>query len=362
MNKSADLNQLGEMLSGMAAEKLASYRMLSLDSISPDETQPRSGIDQERLHELTNSILERGVRQPISVRPADEDGHYIIISGERRFRAARAAGLTEIAALIQDDATAGDQLVENIQREDLQATDIAASIERLLAEGGYSVASLCRAIGKGRDWISKYRQFGKADAQTMLLFTRALVTDVRTIVEIDRAREKEPEHVSAVVDLLLDQDAHVTRSHVLALLRAEASEVLGATDEPTETSDEGIAANNDGGQVGGGADEVEDGGEQEALDDTASSVEDSSTATDGELVAQPMPPANAEPMHHAKSVTIHVRYYPDESEGLDDTMVCELLLEAQDDPAQFAIRDPVGTIRRVWAANIEIVSMVDPEQ
>ena len=110
---------------------------LPLDCIRPNESQPRRTFYQESLEELASSIRERGVLQPIVVRPMTgaNDGLYEIVMGERRYRASKMAGLTTIPALIKnlsDEEAAADSLLENLQREDMNAVERARSMQALL--------------------------------------------------------------------------------------------------------------------------------------------------------------------------------------------------------------------------------------
>src|SRR5437764_9073078 len=103
---------------------------LSLDLVFPNPHQPRKMFDETALAELAASIRERGVMEPIVVRP--KDGKYEIVAGERRFRASKLAGETEIPAIVRelsDEDAAADALLENFQREDLTATDKAHALQ-----------------------------------------------------------------------------------------------------------------------------------------------------------------------------------------------------------------------------------------
>ena len=105
---------------------------LPLDSVQPNPDQPRQFFDQAALQELANSIAERGVMEPIVVRP--KDGHYEIVAGERRYRASLLAGKTDIPAIVKelsDADAAAESLLENFQREDLTVMEKARAIEAL---------------------------------------------------------------------------------------------------------------------------------------------------------------------------------------------------------------------------------------
>ncbi|MGI8534457.1 MAG: ParB/RepB/Spo0J family partition protein, partial [Candidatus Limnocylindrales bacterium] len=121
------------MLAPESATRSHGIRNVPLDRIESNPEQPRLTFDEETLNELAASIIEHGVLQPILVRPA-EPGHYQLVAGERRWRAARIAGLDEIPALIEeiDDDTALEiAIIENLQREDLSPLDEAIMYERM---------------------------------------------------------------------------------------------------------------------------------------------------------------------------------------------------------------------------------------
>lgn len=120
--------------------------MLEIEKIRPAEDQPRKTFYQESLEELSASIRERGVLQPIVVRPlsGDKDGMYEIVMGERRFRASQMAGLTHMPVVIRDlndEEAAADALLENFQREDMNAIEKARAVQRLLQFMTYEKAS-----------------------------------------------------------------------------------------------------------------------------------------------------------------------------------------------------------------------------
>ena len=132
--------------------------MVMLDSLMPSRFQPRRVFDESALNDLIESIREKGVLQPLLVRPnANKQGSYEIIAGERRFRASQKAGLTQVPVLIKDfdDKTALEvALVENLQREDLNAIEEAEAYVRLLKEFQYTQEELSRVVGKSRSYVA----------------------------------------------------------------------------------------------------------------------------------------------------------------------------------------------------------------
>ena len=135
-------------------EKMAEIK---LSDIIPNPTQPRTEFDEEALEELADSIRQLGLIQPITVKREGEK--YIIISGERRWRASEKAGLESVPAYIRevDDTTLHAMaLVENIQREDLNAIEISLSMQRLVEECGLTQEALAERLGKKRSTVANY--------------------------------------------------------------------------------------------------------------------------------------------------------------------------------------------------------------
>lgn len=131
-------------------------KTLKLDSLRPGKYQPRSHMDQASLAELAASIKEQGIMQPILVRPVDGQKHEII-AGERRWRAAQLAGLTEVPVLVRDvpdRAALALALVENIQREDLNPLEEAQGLQRLIEEFGLTHDDAAKAVGRSRSAVS----------------------------------------------------------------------------------------------------------------------------------------------------------------------------------------------------------------
>ena len=130
---------------------------LAIDSIKANPNQPRKFFDPRKLSELATSIRDKGVLQPILVREekTQEDGQFIIVAGERRYRAAKEAGLTDIPAII----TTGDPdeiaIIENLQRDNLKPVEEAEGLARLMETHGYNQERLGEVIGKAKSTISE---------------------------------------------------------------------------------------------------------------------------------------------------------------------------------------------------------------
>ena len=139
------------------AKPMAEMVEINLSEIIPNPTQPRTEFDEEALEELADSIRQLGLIQPITVKR--EGDKYIIISGERRWRASEKAGLKSMPAYIRevDDTTLHAMaLVENIQREDLNAIEISLGMQRLIEECGLTQEALAERLGKKRSTVANY--------------------------------------------------------------------------------------------------------------------------------------------------------------------------------------------------------------
>ena len=136
-------------------EDSKNLKTLKITEVEPNREQPRKNFNQESLEELSESIKEYGVIQPIVV--SKEDGYYAIVAGERRWRAAKLAGLAEIPAIIResDEQTNREiSLIENIQREDLNPYEKALGIRSLMDKYGMTQEEVSKKIGKSRSSVS----------------------------------------------------------------------------------------------------------------------------------------------------------------------------------------------------------------
>jgi len=159
---------------GDSAHSTDTLAKLAVDLIQRGKYQPRRGMDPEALQELANSIKAQGIIQPIVVRPI-ASGRYEIVAGERRWRAAQMAGLSEIPALIRDipdEAAVAIALIENIQRESLNPIEESMALQRLLEEFSMTHQQVADAVGKSRATVSN------------LLRLLALNNDVKTMLEL----------------------------------------------------------------------------------------------------------------------------------------------------------------------------------
>ena len=136
----------------------SSISEIALNKIYANPHQPRHTFDEEALEELAQSIAEHGVISPITLRK-DNDGRYMIIAGERRYRASKMAGLDTIPAYVRtakDEQVMEWALIENIQREDLDAIEIALAYQRLMDEYDLTQERMSERVGKKRATVANY--------------------------------------------------------------------------------------------------------------------------------------------------------------------------------------------------------------
>jgi ParB family transcriptional regulator, chromosome partitioning protein len=170
---------------------------LRLGDMVPGQYQPRTRMDEGALYELAESIKAQGIMQPILVRRLTaglNDGKYEIIAGERRFRAAKIAGLDSVPVLVRDvpdEAAAAMSLIENIQREDLNPLEEAQGLQRLVKEFGLTHELAAQAVGRSRSAASNLlRLLNLADpVQTMLMAGDIDMGHARALLALDRATQ-----------------------------------------------------------------------------------------------------------------------------------------------------------------------------
>ena len=150
---------LGRGLSSLIGEtKKDTSNKIAIDQLIPNRYQPRKFFDEEKLNELSESIKERGIIQPIIVRNSKNNkNEYEVIAGERRWRAAKKAGLTEVPVIIteiDDFKSLEFAIIENVQRDDLNPLEEAQGYQRLIDEFSYDHSKVSKFIGKSRSYIT----------------------------------------------------------------------------------------------------------------------------------------------------------------------------------------------------------------
>lgn len=196
------------------------YRILQIEEIVSHE-QVRKKFDD--LDDLAASIKELGVQVPINVRDRDELGHYVIIQGERRWRAAKMAGLTKIPAIvvqteIDDSKRMLMQLTENLQRDDMLPIDIAKAFEEL-TEAGLTASQIAKSLGRSHQYVSTYLQLNDLPPFLHVLASDGNIKDATTLVLLKRACEARSDIAQKVIYDALDENRSISRSAAQKLLK-----------------------------------------------------------------------------------------------------------------------------------------------
>ena len=153
-------------------------KTLNINEVEPNRDQARKRFDQEALEELAASIKEYGLIQPIVV--TKKDGYYSIIAGERRWRASKIAGLTEIPAIIREDdekVNSEISLIENMQREDLNPVEKAMGIKMLMDNYGMTQEDIAKKLGKGRSTIANWIRVLNLDPRVLEMAKEGKITE-----------------------------------------------------------------------------------------------------------------------------------------------------------------------------------------
>ena len=188
---------LGPKVEDTVADVVGAPHSLRLDDMVAGQYQPRTRMDEGALYDLAESIKAQGIMQPILVRRLVEGsngGKYEIIAGERRFRAARIAGLDSVPVLVRavaDEAAAAMALIENIQREDLNPLEEAQGLSRLVKEFGLTHEQAAQAVGRSRSAASNLlRLLNLAEpVQVMLMAGDIDMGHARALLTLDRAEQ-----------------------------------------------------------------------------------------------------------------------------------------------------------------------------
>ena len=199
---------------------VSSVSEIPLDKIAANPFQPRSKFDDEALNELAASIKEFGIIQPITLRKIDDD-HFQIIAGERRYRASKVAGLETIPAFIREAEDIGMMemaLVENIQREDLDAIEIALSYQRLIEECKLTQDALSERVGRKRATVTNYLRLLKLPAQIQKGIIDKVITmgHARALVSVSELKDQ-----LTIFKKIIAEDLSVRKTEELAKIYSE---------------------------------------------------------------------------------------------------------------------------------------------
>ena len=213
---------LGRGLSSLLKEEIlpvgtgfTTNNILNIDQIEVGKYQPRKNFNEEKLRELANSITSNGLVQPIIVGPTP-NGKYQIIAGERRYRASKIAGLTEIPVIIKNLSNKEIleiALIENVQREELTAIEEAEGYERLIKEFGYTQAELAAAVGKSRSHVANLLRLNNLPDSIKLMINNDQLSmgHARCLIGLENAEELAGKVIAN--DLNVRQTEELTRKN-----------------------------------------------------------------------------------------------------------------------------------------------------
>ena len=211
------LKGIGGNLSKLMEDNSQDYAVQEMDLslIDEDPNQPRKednpGFQQDSLEELAATIRERGVKSPISVRKhTTEDGRYIINHGARRYRASKLAGKITIPAYIDEDYTERDQVIENIQRNELTAMEIAAFIGKEL-KAGKKKTKIAEELGRPNAFVTQHATLLNLPPEIEKAYAEGKISDLTAVNELVKAHKTDSEAVS---QFLQDRKEEISRADV----------------------------------------------------------------------------------------------------------------------------------------------------
>lgn len=241
---------LGSLLGDRPKQQTSGLIEIATEDLTPGQYQPRKKMYRDTLEELAESIKQQGVLQPLVARRL-ASGRYEIVVGERRWRAAQMAGLNTVPTMVRDlnnNETAKIALIENLQREDLNAMDQARGLQRLQKEFNLSQESLGEAVGKSRSAVTNLLRLLKLspEVQEFLEQGKLEMGHARALLSLDEGRQnmfaleiikkgfsvRETEkHVSEKKETSASKASKITKDPNTIVLEREISEILGATTE-----------------------------------------------------------------------------------------------------------------------------------
>lgn len=207
---------------------------LPLGQIAPDPNQPRKTFDAQSLSELAQSIEAQGLIEPIVVRRDPAGAGYLIVSGERRWRASKLAGRDTIQAILRDseEEVSEVQLIENIQREDLTAHEIYMALTALI-DSGKTQVELCKKLGKSKGWVSGYASVAKMPTSFQDALRDGRANDINALVQLHKVHKSAPE----LAEKLANSGAPITRHAVAKLSEKLQDQVTGTNDSEASTTE-----------------------------------------------------------------------------------------------------------------------------
>jgi ParB family chromosome partitioning protein len=216
-----------------ASNNEGQLRELAVGDLQPGKYQPRTHMDQGALEELAQSIKLRGVVQPILVRGV-AGGKFEIVAGERRWRAAKIAGLHSVPVLVReiaDEAALGIGLIENIQREDLNAIEEAVGIERLIHEFKLTHEEAAQAVGRSRSAVSNLLRLLELakPVQDMLMASKLDMGHARALLAVSKSKQVELAHQIVAGELSVREAERIVKA-AMAPSKPKKAEVTSDAD------------------------------------------------------------------------------------------------------------------------------------
>jgi ParB family chromosome partitioning protein len=183
------------LLSAEGSTKSPGVRQVPVDRIEPNPNQPRTVFEQSALDELTASVREHGILQPVLIRPFGGPNRYQLVAGERRWRAATAAGLPTIPAMVEefDDDTALEiAIIENLQREDLSPLEEAVMYDRMVKDHGYSIRRLAQKLGKDKGYLENRLRLADAppEIQQLVSVRKDTISHAYELLKVEDPRKR----------------------------------------------------------------------------------------------------------------------------------------------------------------------------
>lgn len=201
------------------------FQYIPLRQLVPDPNQPRKTF--RNLEALTESIKEKGIIQPIIVAKQVINGCHQIIAGERRYHAAKRAGLKEVPCVLREEADANIlllQLLENDQRDDVSPLEEADAVARLLEQFSLSKGEIAQALGRDAAWVSLRLGLQKAPEKIKALVREGLIEDLRTLHELRMMEETHAQTVDAFIEQVRKNQISGSYRQVIALMRKDLNE------------------------------------------------------------------------------------------------------------------------------------------
>lgn len=213
---------------------------ISIDKIRANRYQPRQEFDESALDELKDSIVQHGILQPILLRQLPDDQGYELVAGERRFRAAKLAGLLDVPALVRplsDAASTEIALIENLQREDLNAIEEASAYQNLLQNFALTQEALAERVGRSRSHIANMMRLLKLDPHVQEYLANGSLTMGQArplIVLTDAALQRE------AADIIMARECSARQAEELVKRMQKDADAVDANEKPTQ--EQGVQA------------------------------------------------------------------------------------------------------------------------